>query len=365
LKLDKILDYHKDIAEQLFDDAESFWSETFVPLVTKLHETLENARSYSYDQAYDQVVSFGEIFSTNLISAFWVQEGLHHNFRDARKLIITDETYREGKVNWKETTKRIKSIHNSRFPESRVPSPESPILTQGFIAGNQSGFTTTLGREGSDYSAAVFGHVLEVEQVVIWKDVPGVLTADPEEFKDTCKMDEISYLEAVELSYFGAKVIHPNTIKPLQNKDIPLVVKSLFDPVASGTVILKKASKAPDLPVVIRKQNQVLVSIQPRDFSFIVEDALAHIFDVLARNRTRINLMQHGAVSISLVFDLDQEKLDSILEALLPDFKVLYNSGLDLLTVRHYTKLVLNDLTKGKSIYVQQQSRRTARFVLG
>ncbi|MEA1877212.1 MAG: aspartate kinase [Bacteroidota bacterium] len=375
LRLDKILDYHREIAEQLLIDSDIFWREIILPLIAELKETLQKARNYPYDQAYDQVVSFGEIFSTHLISAFWIQEGLNHSFHDARKLIITDETYREGKVNWKETAKKIKSIPESSLrlcsgtgsvnPESRVPNPESLILTQGFIAGTQSGFSATLGREGSDYSAAIFGHILDVERVVIWKDVPGVLTADPEEFEDTCKMDEISYLEAVELSYFGAKIIHPNTIKPLQNKGIPLIVKSLFDPDASGTVILKKAGKAPDLPVIIRKRNQVLVSIQPRDFSFIVEDALANVFSILARNQSRINLMQHGAVSISLVIDWDQKKLDAILEALLPDFKVLYNTGLELLTIRHYTKAVINDLTKGKRIYVQQQSRKTARFVLG
>jgi len=353
LKLEIILDYHRGIAKQLLIDSDLFWREVVFPLISELKETLQKARNYSYDQAYDQVVSYGEIFSTHLISAYWEQEGLEHNFQDVRKLIITDETFREGKVKWDETGQNINSITGHL------------ILTQGFIGSSQQGFTTTLGREGSDYSAAIFGNILNAEQVVIWKDVPGVLTADPKEFEDTCKMDTITYLEAVELSYFGAKVIHPNTIKPLQNKSIPLVVKSLFDPDASGTIILKQAGKAPDLPIVIRKRNQVLVSIQSRDFSFIVEDALANIFVVLAQNRSRINLMQHSAVSISLIIDWDQEKLDSIIEELLPDFKVLYNTGLELLTIRHYTRAAILEFTKGKRIYVQQQSRKTARFVLG
>ncbi|MCK5822275.1 MAG: aspartate kinase [Bacteroidales bacterium] len=355
LKLSGITDYHKGIAEQLLLDTEDFWSEIFIPLLVELRDTLEKVREYSYDQAYDQVVAFAEIFSTSIISAFWIQEGLDHSFPDARELIITDETYREGKVNWKETAKKIHDL----------TSPESLILTQGFIAGNQFGFTTTLGREGSDYTAAIIGYIIDAEQVVVWKDVPGVLTANPEEFENVSKMDEISYLEAVELSYFGAKVIHPNTIKPLQNKGIPLYVKSLFDPNSSGTVILRQVEKAPVLPVIIIKRNQVLISVQARDFSFIMEDALANIFSILSCNRSRVNLMQHGAVSISLVIDWDQEKLDAILEALLPDYKVLYNTGLDLLTIRHYTKGVIQELTTEKRIYVQQQSRKTARFVLG
>ena len=352
-KLDEILDFHNDIASQLLKESLGLWKKECSSLIEKIKKTLVEVKDYPRDKGYDQLVAYGELFSTTLISVYWNQEGLSHRFLDSRELIRTDDNYCEAKVNWEETGKQVR------------PFQESLLLVQGFIGGSDDGFTTTLGREGSDYSAAIFGNLLNAQEVVIWKDVSGVLTADPSEFPDACKMDEISYLEAVELTYFGAKVIHPNTIKPLQNKGIALIVKSLYDPNASGTVILNKTGEYCDKPIVIKKRNQVLVSIQPRDFSFIVEESMAKIFDVLSRNRTRINLMQHGAVSISLVFDWNQKRLDAILGELLPEFKVLYNTGLELLTIRHYSDTAIRELTKGKQIYVQQQSRKTARFVLG
>lgn len=358
--IERIKEYHKNILNGLFESPEDIYKEKIGPIVDQMEVVIREVQAYSFDKGYDQLVSFGEILSTTIISEYWKQEGIDHLFLDARKTIKTDNHYREAKVNWEETENRIDNIEHLT-----TGSPDHLILTQGFIAGTEDGFTTTLGREGSDYTAAIFGNLLNASEVVVWKDVPGVLTADPTEYDDTCKMDEISYLEAVELSYFGAKVIHPNTIKPLHNKSIPLLVKSLYDPDTDGTIILKHAGKAPELPVIINKKNQVLVSIQPRDFSFIVEYALADIFQVLARNHTRINLMQHGAVSISLVFDWNQEKLDAILGELLPKFKVLYNAGLELLTIRHYNASIIQQLTSEKRIYVQQKSRRTARFVLG
>ncbi|MCD6347544.1 MAG: aspartate kinase, partial [Bacteroidales bacterium] len=358
INLEPIIDFHRVLVKGLFDNHELVWKEKVEPVLRQVRDVMFGLRDFAYDKAYDRLISFGEILSTTIISAYWEQEGLDHDFSDARKLIITDSRYRAGKVDWDETAKRIKAVIQSSGHTVRL------LLTQGFIAGTVDGMTTTLGREGSDYSAAIFGHVLDADEVVIWKDVPGVLNADPAQFSDTEKLDEVSYLEAAELSYFGAKVIHPNTIKPLQNKGIPLIVKSIYAPDDNGTRIAAQSVRL-NVPVFIRKEKQVLVSIQPKDFSFIVEDAMAEIFHALGRNSIRINLMQHGALSLSLVFDMDQKKLDGFLESLLPKFRLLYNTGLELLTIRHYTQAAIQDQTAARRIYVQQQSRRTARFVLG
>lgn len=358
IDLKPIINFHRVLVEGLFGNHELVWSDKIEPVLRQLRDVISGLRDLSFDEGYDQLVSFGEILSTTIVSAFWEHEGLGHTFADARELVITDRNNRAGKVDWDETSKRIRAITQS------PGHTDGLLLTQGFIAGTVDGMTTTLGREGSDYSAAIFGHVLDADEVVIWKDVAGVLNADPTRFSVTEKLDEISYLEAAELSYFGAKVIHPNTIRPMQNKGIPLIVKSVYAPHDSGTRIDTQSARL-DVPVFIRKENQVLVSIQPRDFSFIIEEAMAEIFHALDRNGIRINLMQHGALSLSLVFDLDQRKLDSFLESLLPKYKLLYNTGLELLTIRHYTQEAIEEHTLTRRIYVQQQSRKTARFVLG
>ena len=358
--LNHIVSFHSSLIEDLIDEQDVQVREKFHAIICELQNALKLVQNLSYDEGYDQVVSFGEILSSLIVSAYWEQEGLIHHNLDARKLIVTDSCFREGKVNWDQTGKKIQKSIGSDGEFSG-----SLFLTQGFIGGTQHGYTTTLGREGSDYTAAIIGSIIDAQEVVVWKDVPGILNADPTQFSSTRKLDEISYLEAVELSYFGAKVIHPNTIKPLQNKNIPLLVKSLFAPNDSGTCIVERSVAPIDIPVLIRKENQVLVSIQARDFSFVVEDALAEIFSILARYRIRINLMQHGAVSLSLVFNQNQKKLDALLDALLPNFKVLYNGGLELLTIRHYDSQAIAKYTQGYRIYVQQQSRKTARFVLG
>ncbi len=363
--LNQIRKYHHELISDLFTQPEQIWTEEIEPLFERMEDGVLQVKKMPYRQGYDQLVSFGEILSSTIISAYWKQEGLRHQVMDARELIVTDNQYQAAKVDWESTTRNINAAMAS-YRQAEINDNPSPLfLTQGFIGGTPDGNTTTLGREGSDYSAAIFGAAVDASAVTVWKDVPGVLNVDPTEFPDPKKMDEISYLEAVELSYFGAKVIHPNTIKPLQNRQIPLYVKSLFEPEAAGTVIIDRAAKAVGMPVVIRKRQQVLVSVQPRDFSFIMEDAMADIFNLLATNSIRVNLMQHGAVSISVVFNQEQVKLDQLLDALLPKYKVLYNSDLELLTIRHYTQGSISKYTANRRIYVQQQSRRTARFVLG
>jgi len=222
----------------------------------------------------------------------------------------------------------------------------------------------TLGREGSDFTAAIFAHCLDAREVWIWKDVAGVMNADPVDFPDTFKLDEISYLEAIELAYFGAKVIHPKTIKPLQNKTIPLWVRDFWHPEDSGTRIHELGKALVSGPLYILKRDQVLISFQPRDFSFIVEDQLSEIFAQLSRFRIKVNLMQHGAVSFSICVNADMDRINALIQAMLPRFRILYNSGLELVTIRRYNQESIRRMTEGRRIMVQQLSRKTARFVL-
>ena len=238
------------------------------------------------------------------------------------------------------------------------------MITQGFIAGDKLGNTTTLGREGSDYSAAILAYLLDAESVTIWKDVPGMLNADPRWFSNTVKLDQISFREAIELSYYGASVIHPKTIQPLKNKGIPLYVKSFKEPMEPGSVIQEDDTSDHLVPSYIFKPDQWLVSISPRDFSFIVEEHLMEIFEVLNSIGIHINLMQNSAISFSIAVDADKRKIDQLLTRLGGTYKIRYNTGVNLLTVRHYNEKVIKDLTAEKEILLEQRSRSTVRMVL-
>jgi len=242
---------------------------------------------------------------------------------------------------------------------------KSIIVTQGFVSSNNLGETTTLGREGSDYSAGIFAHALDAESVTIWKDVPGMLNADPKFFENTQKLDRISFREAIELSYYGASVIHPKTLKPLQNKQIPLYVKSFMNPTAEGTTIDVDTSNDHMIPSFIFKKNQVLFSITPKDFSFLIEANLSDIFLKLSEAEVEINIMQNSALSFSFLVDYDKNQIRAIIEQLSPSYEVKYNTELELVTVRHYDKKTNDFVCKGKKILLQQRTRKTARFVLG
>ena len=299
----------------------------------------------------------GETISTKIISAYLNEIGILNKWVDARGLIQTDNTYREGKVDFELT-------------EVLITSQITPILktidivvTQGFIGGTSENFTTTLGREGSDYTASIIAYCLNAESVTIWKDVPGVLNADPKWFNKTKKIDQLSYQDAIELTYYGATVIHPKTIKPLQNKNIPLFVKSFLHPKEVGSVI-KDGENRLNIPSYIFKINQVLISIQPKDFSFIAEDNLSDIFEVFARCSVKINLMQLSAISFSVCCDHDVIKINNLVNELQQTFKVLYNSNLELMTVRYYTPEIIESLTKNKIILLEQRSRFTVQMVM-
>jgi aspartate kinase len=274
-----------------------------------------------------------------------------------RGYIHTDNNYREGNVYWDKTRESI---------SQGIPPmlDKAIVVTQGFLGGTSENFTTTLGREGSDYTASILASCLGAESVSTWKDVPGILNADPKFFTDTIKFDELSYNEAIEMTYYGASVIHPKTIKPLQNAKIPLLVKSFNDPAAEGTIIKEVATTHFEKPVIILKQNQVLVSISAKDYSFISEDHLSDIFKLFAQNHIKANMMQTSALSFSVCFDLYQERFDKLLIELNKNFRVKYNNGLTLITLRHYKLAALRDLASDKTVLLEQVSRNTAQMVV-
>lgn len=354
-KLDDLKKYHAIILNDLFSERNhkvfEEIEEEFDSLTKKLKTDYD-----SYDLKYDQIVSFGEIFSTKIVSAFLNQEQLSNSWIDIRKVFRTDDTYREAKIDFDQTEKECTKTFN--FKDNRV------FITQGFIGGSKKGFVTTLGREGSDYTAAVLANLLNAEKVVVWKDVEGILNADPQYFDTTEKLDKISYQEAVELAYFGAKVIHPKTLKPLHNKNIPLYVRSFINPEGEGTEIDCFKHYDQELPIFILKKDQMLISLLPKDLSFVLEDELSKIFKYLSEHRIKVNIIQNSAISISFCIDNANNKSKQLIEKLKEDYKVLYNDQLELLTIRHYSEEAINRITKGRKIYIEQRSRHTAHFVM-
>ncbi len=356
IKLESLKDYHFDIIKNLFPDKKHEIYEQIEEQFKNLYSESFDKKHDSFDLKYDQVVSFGEIFSTKIISAFLNSQEFSNKWIDIRKVLITDDTYREAKIDMKLSKTKVEE--NISFKDNNI------YLTQGFIGGSKSGFVTTLGREGSDYTAAVLGNLLDAEKVVVWKDVDGVLNADPQYFNETKKLDKISYQEAVELAYFGAKVIHPKTLKPLHNKNIPLFVRSFINPEGQGTEIDCFQKYDQNLPIFILKKDQMLISLFPKDLSFVMEDELSKIFSYLSEQRIRVNLIQNSAISFSLCIDNANSKSKQLLEKFKDDYKVLYNDQLELLTIRHYSEEAIKKVTEGRKIYIEQRSRHTSHFVI-
>ncbi len=325
-------------------------------LFDELEEKLQTKPSLNTDFEYDQVVSYGELFSTTIVSEYLNNAGFVNQWTDIRECLKTDNTYREAAVNWELSTKLISRLLGANSC--------SCYITQGFIGATTSNITTTLGREGSDYTAAILANILNAEEVVIWKDVPGILNADPQYFEATKKLDKISYREAIELSYSGAKVIHPKTIKPLENKQIPLYVRSFLEPEGEGTVIREVNHPLELTPVFILKDNQVLLSISPKDFSFILEENISSIFQILSNCRIKVNMVQHSAISFSVAINKPENNFEELIDDLLSHFEVRYNEGLRLITIRHYNQQSIDKITTGHKIFVEQKTRNTARFLL-
>ena len=355
--LEEIKSFHVDICHHLFPSTTHPIYNEIENTFVELYWIIEDEPTQGFDFEYDQIVSMGEIISTKIISAYLNEIGLINKWIDVRGLIQTDNTYREGKVDFELTESLVKRDLQLVFKLSDI------VVTQGFIGGTSENFTTTLGREGSDYTASILAYCLNAENVTIWKDVPGVLNADPKWFSHTKKIDELSYHDAIELTYYGATVIHPKTIKPLQNKNIPLHVKSFLKPKDNGTVI-KDGEKRLNIPSYIFKIDQVLISIQPKDFSFIAEDNLSDIFEVFSKHGVKINLMQLSAISFSVCCDDHSVKIKALVSDLQQQFKVLYNSGLELMTVRYYTQDTIDTLTVNKIILLEQRSRFTVQMVM-
>lgn len=312
--------------------------------------------SASYDKNYDQIVSLGEIMSTQIIAVFLLSRGIPTEWWNTPKLLRTDSTFCEGKVDMA-TSEQIISSSWHRANRARV------VVAQGFIGGNEEGERVTLGREGSDYSAALFAHFLQAESVTIWKDVPGILNADPRIVKQTVLIPELSYNDAVELSYSGAQIIHPKTIRPLENKQIPLYVKPFGNPDAAGSVIHGHTAGPLQVPIFIWKKNQVLLTMRAKDFSFVLEDSLDHIFSIIHDHRLRVSLIQSSAVSVTVCVDRTRYLADALTE-LSKDYKVAYNEGLSMLTIRNMTPDILAREKEGRELLLCQETRRIARIVV-
>jgi aspartate kinase len=359
--LSELRTQHESVAEQLMGADNPFLPHS-ERIFTLLNEQLQRPTSDNFDYDYDRIVSFGELLSTTLIVTYLNTQGIETQWLDARQLVRTDNTYREGHVDWAVTQKLVCNTINPYF-QNRT---HGIVLTQGFIAGTAENQTTTLGREGSDYSAAILAYTLDAECVTVWKDVPGILNADPKRFADAVKIDKLTYHETVELAYYGASVIHPKTLKPLHNKQIPLFVKSFFHPENEGSMITKDADLT-EVPSFIVKDNQLLISVSPRDFSIIGVENLSIILDILAKYRVKINLIQNSALTFSVCTDNVPLRLKPCIEALQEEFIVKFNDGIRLVTIRHYDaeseKTILN-MFDNEEVIIRQSNRHTIQMIL-
>lgn len=350
---------HITILHGLFPEASHPVYEKVRKLFGDLYGKLSDIAAIDYDRAYDRVVSYGERLSTCIVSAYLTEVGIYNNELDATQLLLTDGRFREGKIIWDVTGSRIR-----KAVESHMDEQTQIVVTQGFIASNEAGETVTLGREGSDYSAAVFAYCLDAERITIWKDVPGVLNADPKYFRHTEKLDYISYFDATELAYYGASIIHPKTIKPLQNKHIPLHVRSFVEVEAPGTWVGLDNVPNSKIPSYIVKNNQILLSIYPKDFSFVDEGNLSEIFECFVEYGLKVNMMQNSALSFSVCMDGDKGNVPAAIEALSEHYDCRYNGDLKLVTIRHYTQEVIDRIVGDFQVMLEQRSRQAVQLVL-
>jgi aspartate kinase len=354
-QLDYIYSYHSSVAEDLFkgpDPAKERLGISFAAL----KEYLRSAKKQDYDFEYDQIVSYGEIWSTTIVASYLRYKKIMAEWIDIRENLITDDSFRDAEILWNESQARVKGTFN--FTGTDI------YVTQGFIAGTVTGTTTTLGREGSDYTAAILANLLDADEVVVWKDVPGMLNADPKWLPGAKKLTEVSYREAVEMSFSGAKIIHPKTIKPLHNKSIPLRIKSFVLPAEEGTIVRSDVKVRETLPVFIRKENQMLLSILPKDLSFAMGDMLSRIFHLFAKYSVKVNLVEASAISLNVCVDDDRHRVETLTDDLRGEFTTIYNENLEILTVRHYTPEAVNQIIRGREILLEQHTRSTVRFVV-
>jgi aspartate kinase len=356
--LNTLFEKHVTIINELYGAADKTKAiEDVKKLIDAGAKFLKENTSRNYNYIYDQIVSLGEYISTTIVSDYANSIGLSNTLLDVKQVLFTDNAYTEGKVDFKKTeeaiSKKVTELVKTGF-----------VITQGFVGSTPEGFATTLGREGSDYTASIFAYSLNAERMTVWKDVEGIMNADPKEFPEAQFISELTFHEAIEMTYYGASVIHPKTIKPIQNKNIPLEVRSFVNSGKRGSVISANANTNFLPPIIIWKRQQVLLSFSAKDFSFIAEDHLSKVFGTFAENRLRINMMQNAAISFSIVVDFKKEKIENVIESLQNDFSITRNDGLSLLTIRHYNPGIIDKLTKDKDILVRQISRATIQVLM-
>ncbi len=351
--LQEVIKYHNQIIFDLFENEMHPVFNTVKVLFDELKAFLKTNKSPDYNFVYDQVIGYGELVSTTIISAYLNEVGYKNNWIDVRQLIKTDDYYRRANVNWDQTQTNILTHVNTKQLN----------ITQGFLGSDKNNFTTTLGREGSDYTAAIIAYCLNAESVTIWKDVPGVLNADPRYFENAQLLNVISYTEAIELAFYGASVIHPKTLQPLQRKEIPLHVKSFIQPQNNGTVVKKFKGIDPVVPCFILKQNQVLISLSTLDFSYVVEENISEIFNLLSKYKMKVDVIQNSAISFSVCFENNYNNLEPLLLHLKAKFKVTCHNNVSLYTIRHFNEQAIQNLEKGKSVLLKQMYQNTVQIV--
>lgn len=351
-----VVDYHAEILADL-------WGEPHLPQrVRGFYEELEeiitvaNPVSKSYEEWYDRIVSFGELISTAIVSDYLCYAGVGSEWLDMRRIFLTTNRFRDANIDIEASAPRLRRA--VELSSSRI------IVGQGFIGATEQGATTTIGREGSDYSAAVAGYILDAESVSIWKDVEGILNGDPKIFDDVTYIPELTYLDAIELAYSGAQIIHPKTIKPLQNKNIPLYVKCFVNPSLPGSVIKASIEKPIDVPILILKKNQTLLSIKPQDYSFVLEERMAEIFHILEVRRAKVHLVQNSAISMALCIDSSRYMEEIVADLHASGFSVKYNTDMELLTIRGYTPEHLHRYADAEGVYMTQRSRKVLRILM-
>jgi aspartate kinase len=352
--IETVKQYHLQLVSELFNTVPDTLSNRLQELFNEMDYFLEHNKSPNYNFVYDQMVSCGELWSTVIVHAYFNEVGLQTNWLDVRNLIKTDDSYRDAVVDWQQTEKNIQ----------QAVQPKLLYVTQGFLGSDANGFTTTLGREGSDYTAAIFGYSLGAESVTIWKDVPGVLNADPRYFNETVLLQQISYREAIELAFYGASVIHPKTLQPLQSKEIPLFVKSFVNPLLPGTKVSRGAHLVPETPCFIVKKNQHLLSVSSKDFSFVMENNIRDIFDLLHQYKIKVNMIQNSAISFSVCVEDKFLRFHELTAKLQDKFVVHTHENVSLYTIRHFTQEAIQSLEEKHEILLKQVMDQTIQVVV-
>lgn len=348
-----VKDYHSTIINALFENKLTPVFKEVEVLFEELNKFLNANKSKDYNFIYDQIVGFGELLSTKIVSAYLNYIDIENQWIDVREYLKTDDSYRDAYVNWELTSQNISRLN-----------PNKLYITQGFLGEDAQGNTTTLGREGSDYTAAIFAHCLNAKSLTIWKDVDGVLNADPRYFENAQLLHQISYSEAIEMAFYGASVIHPKTLKPLENKIIPLYVRSFYHLEIKGTTVGKGIDLIPEVPCFILKKNQILVSISALDFSFMIESNLSDIFSILHDNKLKVNLIQNSAISFSVCIEDKFNNFEHFLAALKSKYKVTYVENVFLYTIRHATGNAIDEIEQKGEVLLKQATKGTVQLVM-